>query len=172
LACGVILLGTFLLEVFGANARLAYVIRWVTATAFLVWQLPFYRAGGKVTLMRVLKTALILMIAGLVFPAFWPEQRLAGLHVVFLGGFTLITFAVATRVVLGHSGNSDRFTTTIRPLGFAALLLVIAVILRAVGDFLPLQRLQFLNWASYLWMLAAVVWAVRILPLVRVADSE
>ena len=111
------------------------------------------------------------LVAGLIFPLFWPGQRVAGLHVVFLGGFSLITFTVATRVVLGHSGNEALFETRLPSLQIATLLLLAGAVLRAVGDFSS-ERPHWLNAASYLWMLAAGVWGFAVLPKVRIADSS
>ena len=115
--------------------------------------------------------ALLALVAGLIFPLFWPGQRIAGLHVVFLGGFSLITFTVATRVVLGHSGNEALFETRLPSLQIATLLLLAGAVLRAVGDFSP-ERSHWLNAASYLWMLAAGAWGFAVLPKVRIADSS
>ena len=110
-------------------------------------------------------------VFGLIFPLFWPGQRVAGLHIVFLGGFSLITFTVATRVVLGHSGNEALFETRLPALQLATLLLLAGAALRAVGDF-SAERPHWLSAASYLWMLAAAVWGIAVLPKVRIADSS
>jgi uncharacterized protein involved in response to NO len=99
-------------------------------------------------------------------------RRVAGMHVVFIGGFTLITFAVATRVVLGHSGFGHLFPTRLPFLIVTAVLLACALGLRVAGDFLFVQRGSMLSHASYLWMLAAGVWSWRVLPKVRIADPE
>jgi hypothetical protein len=47
----------------------------------------------------------------------------------------------------------------------------VATILRTASDFLP-TRAAGLNWASYLWMLAAAIWSLAILPKVRIPDSS
>ena len=91
--------------------------------------------------------------------------------VVFLGGFSLITFTVATRVVLGHSGNEALFETRLPALQVATFLILTGTVLRTVGDFLA-TRPHWLNGASYLWMLAAGVWGFSVLPKVRLADPD
>ena len=98
-------------------------------------------------------------------------QRVAGFS-FFCGGFTLIAFTVATRVVLGHSGQGHLFGEPLPFLRAAAALLVVASAFRVVGDFLPATRGTLLNTASYLWMLAVAVWSWRVLPRVRFAESE
>jgi len=93
----------------------------------------------------------------------------AGLHVVFLGGFSLITFTVATRVVLGHSGHEALFETRLPSLQIATILLLTGAAMRAFGDFSP-ARPHWLSHASYLWILAAGIWGFNILPKVRIPD--
>jgi uncharacterized protein involved in response to NO len=155
------------------HPRPGHVVRCVVVGAYLLATVPFHRAKvPNVTLTICLRAALVLLVAGLAFPLCWPLQRVAGLHVVFIGGFTLITFTVATRVVLGHSGASHLFPTPLPFLRGAAVLFAVATLLRVIADFLPLTRAHWINAASYAWMLAALIWAWRILPRVRIADTE
>jgi uncharacterized protein involved in response to NO len=148
-------------------------VRCVAAAIYLGATVPWVRASvPNVTLTIALRAALALLLAGLIFPLCWPLQRVAGLHVVFLGGFSLMTFTVATRVVLGHSGFSHIFPTRLLFVASTAALIIAAMVLRTIGDFLPLTRAHWLNGASYLWMLASALWAWRVLPKVRIADPE
>jgi len=172
-ATGIAITGTLIAGSLAFHPFAAHLIRCVTAGAYLLATVPFLHAKvPSVTLTICLRAALILLLAGLIFPLCWPLQRVAGLHVIFIGGFSLITITVATRVVLGHSGNSRLFTTPLPFLLTAALLIVTATVLRAAGDFMPLTRTHWLNAASYAWMLGGCVWAWRVLPKVRIADSE
>jgi uncharacterized protein involved in response to NO len=134
--------------------------------------IPFHRQSFPLrTAPLAAQLAILALIAGLLFPLFWPAQRIAGLHIVFLGGFSLITFTVATRVVLGHSGHEELFEARLPSLQITTVLLLSGAVLRAVGDFSP-ARPHWLSHASYLWMLAAGVWGFSILPKVRVPDPE
>ena len=172
-ATGAVITATLIAESLVFHPFAAHVIRCAAAGAYLLATVPFFHAKvPNVTLTICLRTALVLLIAGLVFPLCWPLQRVAGLHVIFIGGFSLITLTVATRVVFGHSGNGHLFTTPLPFLIAAALLIVTATVLRAFGDFVPLTHQHWLNAASYAWMLGAIVWAWRVLPKVRIADTE
>ncbi len=170
-ATGLALLGSFWLE---ASYPGAPAINWWRAVAVIVYlaaMVPFHRQTGPMhTASLASQLALLALVVGLVFPLFWPGQRIAGLHIVYLGGFSLITFTVATRVVLGHSGNEALFETRLASLQLATLLLLVGAVLRAFGDFSP-ERPQWLNAASYLWMLAACVWGLSVLPKVHIADA-
>ena len=84
----------------------------------------------------------------------------------------MITFCVATRVVLGHSGQGDRVGQRLPFIVGTTVLLLMAAALRVWGDFLPNARPSMLNTAAYLWMIAAVLWGWRLLPGVRIPDSE
>ena len=170
---GIAITATILAEQFAFHPEAARLARCGVAAAYLVTTVPFHSAKvPNFTLTLCLRAALVLLVAGLAFPLAWPLHRVAGLHVVFIGGYSLITFAVATRVVLGHSGNSHLFPKPMPFLLTAALLIVAAAVLRAAGDLLPATRAHWLNASSYAWMLAAAIWSWRVLPKVRTPDPE
>ena len=169
---GVALLASYWLEAGNPPAPAAAWLRAIAAIVYLTAMVPFHCQSAPLrTASLAAQLALLALVAGLIFPLFWPGQRLAGLHVVFLGGFSLITFTVATRVVLGHSGNEALFETCLPALQIATAFLIVGAALRAIGDFLP-TRPHWLNAASYLWMLAAGVWGFSVLPKVRIADPS
>ena len=171
-ATGLVLLASYWLEASDPATPAAAWLRGIAAIVYLAAMVPFHRQSLPLrTASLAAQLALLALVAGLVFPLFWPGQRVAGLHVVFLGGFSLITFTVATRVVLGHSGNEALFETRLPSLQIATILLLAGSVLRAVGDFSP-ARPHWLNGASYLWMLAAGVWGFSVLPKVRLADPD
>ena len=171
-ATGLALLGSYWLEATHPAMPAAAWLRAIAAVVYLAAMVPFHRQSPPLhTAPLAAQLALLALAAGLIFPLFWPGQRIAGLHVVFLGGFSLITFTVATRVVLGHSGNEALFETRLPALQVAALLLLGGSALRAYGDFSP-ERPHWLSAASYLWMLAAGVWGFSVLPKVRIADPS
>jgi uncharacterized protein involved in response to NO len=148
-------------------------VRVVATGAWLAASLPLHRVRvPNVTLTIILRAALVLLVAGLAFPLCCPLQRAAGLHVVFLGGFSLMAFTVGTRVVLGHSGFSHLFSARLWFLIVTALLILSATGLRVAGEFALLKRPNLLTGASHAWMTAAVLWAIFVLPKVRRVDPE
>lgn len=53
-----------------------------------------------------LRVSLFLTLLGYATAGFFPQIRLAAQHIVFIGGFSLVTLMVATRVTLAHGGAS------------------------------------------------------------------
>ena len=167
---GVTLLLSYWVEACNPAAPAAVWLRALATIFYLIATVPFHRQSWPPRTAQVAaQLALLAVVAGIIFPLLWPAQRVAGLHVIFLGGFSLITFTVATRVVLGHSGNEALFETRLPSLQTAALLLLTGAVLRAAGDFSP-DRARWLSAASYLWIAAAAIWGFSILPKVRIPD--
>ena len=167
---GLALLASYWLEASNPAAPSAAWLRTLATTLYLAAMAPFHRPSWPPRTMSIaVQLALLALVAGLIFPLFWPAQRVAGLHVVFLGGFSLITFTLATRVVLGHSGNEALLESRLPSLQAATLLILAGAALRAAGDFSP-ARSHFLSGASFLWMVAAGIWGFSILPKVRIPD--
>lgn len=170
---GVILLATYVVEVFAAAPRLAAFIRFIAAGAFLAAEIPLHRsAAPRVTLTRALQLAPVLLLLGLLFPVLCPWQRVAGLHLVFIGGFTLISFTVATRVVLGHTGQGHLVAEPLVFLRTTIALLLTAAAFRIIGDFFVTTRGTLLDIASYAWIAGVLIWSWRILRRVRIPDAQ
>lgn len=170
---GLTIVAAFVAEVFGMSARAAAFVRFAAAVLYLFSQVPLHRSPvPRVTLAQCLRLSLLLLVVGLLCQVIWPLQRLAALHVVFIGGFSMITLTVATRVILGHAGLGHLFQRRLTFVAVMALLLLPATALRFIGDFLPALRGNMLSIAAYLWMAGAVVWASRVIPKVFVSEPE
>jgi uncharacterized protein involved in response to NO len=169
---GLALLVGYWLEACNPAAPAGAWFRGLTVAIYLAAIIPIHRQSWPPRTTQIAaQLALLALVAGVIFPLLWPGQRVAGLHVVFLGGFSLMTFTVATRVVLGHSGNEALFETRLPALQVATVLLLAGAALRAFGDFSP-ARPHWLSAASYLWMAAACVWGFSVLPKVRTPNPS
>jgi uncharacterized protein involved in response to NO len=170
---GIVITASFVAEVLEVSSRGMSLTRFAVTISFIASQIPLHRGSiGRSTLPQCLRLAIVLLLAGMLSQAIWPGQRLASLHVVFIGGFSLITFTVATRVVLGHGGLSHLFGGALLPVLGMALLLVGAMALRFIGDFEPAARPAMLTYAGLIWMAGAVLWASFILPKTLLVDAE
>ena len=158
---------SFALEVYVSHPAIGW-MRFGIAAIYLGATLPM---RGHSTLAASLRLSLASIISGLALLAVLPGYRNSALHVVFVGGFSLAIFTVATRVILGHSGNLGLVRRRLLLLSTALLLLVLAMISRFVADFVP-TRNEHLLWGAVCWLLAASIWAVIVLPhLTRVEQA-
>ena len=172
LACGTAVLASFVLEV-SSRIQAGYALR---AMAFLVYslrELPVHRAGiGGGTLALGARLALLSPPVGFILIVWKPAFSLSFLHVVYITGFSLLTLIVASRVVLGHSGQAKLFNTSLRFVLIMISLVTLAMLTRVSADWLPNIRLSHYAYASIAWILGCLVWAIAILPSVRVVDSN
>ncbi|MEO8439980.1 MAG: NnrS family protein [Spartobacteria bacterium] len=162
---------SFAMEALGWT-RSAAVLRGLTTLVYLVTQGQIFRRWiGRSFLARAFELGALLLVVGLFLPAFLPSYRVANLHVVLLGGFSVILFTVSTRVILGHSGHAHLFERRLRFLVSALGLLVLAMLTRLSADLFPLERESHLVFAALVWLLAAGVWAWALVPKLRVSDE-
>jgi len=172
-AIGIVLFASFVVEGSAGSPRIAGVIRVIAALIFLVAQEPLDPSTAtRGAIHHSLRLGFIAVILGLLFPLLWPWQRIGGLHFAFLGGFSLVAFALATHLVLEQAGDSDWISARLRLLRHAIVLLGIAALLRVMGDFLPAVRGTLLSIASYVWMIAAGIWGWRTLSRIPPAHSQ
>ena len=167
-AIGLAIDGTLILETFGLTISGA-ALRALAVVAYLVLSLP---RRGRSFLGDSLRMGIAAIPLGFVVEALWPEMRIGALHIVFISGFSFIVLTVATRVVFGHSGNSQLFARRL-PFHIAvAVLIWLATFSRYTADLAPRVRTIHLVVAAILWLLAAALWAARVLPKVVIAEIE
>jgi uncharacterized protein involved in response to NO len=173
-AAGVGILVSFAVESAGF-LRVSGAVRFAAATAYIVFQMPVVLKVTRAPLLgQCLRLSVWLLLLGLLWPVFLPAYRVAGLHLVFIGGFMLTTLAVSTRVILGHSGQLSLCKRPLPVLFAMALLLLIALVARVAADFMPsvAARNSHLGWAACLCLVGALVLAIRLLPRVFSPDTE
>ena len=118
-----------------------------------------------------LRMSLAATLAGLGLVMFLPAYRVSALHVIFIAGFSVAIFSVATRVILGHSDQLDLVRRR-RWLSITAfVLLTLAMIARFSADFVA-TRNQHLVWAALCWATGALLWGALVLPFVSRAGEE
>lgn len=119
-----------------------------------------WRAPGKTGAHRKLVwLSAWLMPTGLIASALWPDYRVAALHILFIGGFALMAFGVATHVALGHL-NMERLGLGRPPaviiLGAAFM---IALIMRLMADASD-AYFGHLGWAAAIWIAGSAAWLI------------
>jgi uncharacterized protein involved in response to NO len=154
-----LILASFVLE--GARAaRWAYLLRGATVTAELVWTARIHRWPGVDSLFtQLLWASLWATAAGLLAAGIMPGLRVAMLHVTFIGGFGLMTFAIGTMVVLSHTGAARRLMESLWGLRAIAAGVAIALLARVGADSHIDRYFAWLAAAAVAWFAAAAAWA-------------
>ncbi len=169
---GIAILGTYVLEAFGWS-RIATTARVLIVVAYLTYEMPVERLRWSWKGVHwLLLTGLLCIPAGMSLAGWFPGLRLAFLHVELIGGFALITIGVATRVVFGHSGVRERLDRFHPWLTTAAVLMLLGLLSRLVGDLVPAIQNSHYLYAALTWMAGLIVWAACVLPRVMRADPD
>lgn len=168
LLIGIAIVASFLLENAGPS-RTAGWLRVAAITVYLILRMPW---RGRTFLADYLRAALLFILTGFVMIAVWPNYRVGNMHAIFITGFNLIVFAVATRVVLGHSGNLDRLKTRLWFFITMSVLLFLAMTSRVSADLAPRARIIHLVAAAICWLVAALIWTIKVLPKVTITEEE
>lgn len=169
--CGVAVIGSFFIEAFH-SPQIGYAIRAIAVVVYFLREIPFNTSEfSKGSLVWAIRIALFSIPAGYLCMALIPERQAAFIHIVFISGFSLITLTVASRVILGHSGQSALFKLSLKSIIALIILFILAMVTRVTADWFPDIRWSHLAYASILWIAGALIWAVSILPGVQKPDS-
>lgn len=165
---GFTIIATFLIETAGPS-RTAGWTRVAAIALYLAARMPW---RGRSFLADNLRAGLLFILSGFLIIALWPNYRVGGLHTVFITGFNLIVFTVATRVVLGHSGNLDRLKTRLWFFIAVSALLFLAMVSRVSADLAPRVRIIHLLAAAICWLAASLIWMIKVIPKVTITEEE
>ena len=170
--CGLAVVASFAIEVAGFP-RWGYALRAGALLVYFFREVPVHQAGfGGGSLAFGLRIALCAIPLGYILLALMPDRAFTLLHVVFITGFSLLTFIVASRVVFGHSGQSEKFRAALWPVTVLCALLSLAMLTRVTADWLPMVQLSHYAYAAVAWTAGVIVWMVCILPGVTKCDEK
>ena len=94
------------------------------------------------------------------------------LHLALAGGFAVLAFVVATRVVFGHSGNSAALKGRNRWLLAAIGLMWLGMATRISGDLWPKLMVSHYSYGAIAWIAGVLLWSAYVLPKVLTPDRE
>lgn len=164
LGCGLALFASFWVEGLGF-IRWAYLIKAVVAilqfsSARILFGLPaeigFYA--------KIAWFSCRMVVSGFIMAAVFPKYSIEMLHITFIGGFSLMTFAIATMVVLSHAGQAEELKKPLWILWLIVAALGFSLIERVLVIFSPDAFFRILAAASAAWIFGAVAWLFFVLP--------
>jgi uncharacterized protein involved in response to NO len=169
---GLVIWSSFVLEALGWTRSAAILRGLTTLLYFVALGRLFKKPSGPPFMAQCFRLGVLLLVVGLLLPAVLPAYRVANLHLVFIGGFTIILFTVSTRVILGHSGYGHLFQKRLRFLIASLALLVLAMLARVSADFILPERNSHLVYAALIWLVAAAIWAWALVPKLLISGDE
>lgn len=156
------LLASFGVEVW-VNPIAGVLLR-VAAFVFALAQVKWRRPAGAPlvgTLPRAMRTwCLPLALLGVGAPALAYSRHVALDHLLFIGGFAMLCLIVGSRVLFGHSGALEGFSKKSWTARWIVVLVVVAAFTRASADFKATIQVSHYKYAAWLWIVAALIWAL------------
>lgn len=105
------------------------------------------------------------IIFGLFCYALFPSLSLESEHIIFIGGYSLLTLMVASRVALAHGEPGGLiFEKKIWPYAVVLVLFVVAMVTRFFSASVPQSYIHHLAYAAAVWIGGAIVWGLIFLP--------
>jgi hypothetical protein len=162
-AAGLTIVASFVLEQSGWT-RGGPLLRAAVVSAALAAGAGAWRQPGKPGLhRRLVWLAVWLMPVGLALSALWPDYRIPALHVLFIGGFSLMAFGVATHVSLGHLGLDHLSAGRPPAVIVLAIAFLLALMARLVADASD-SYFDHLSWAAAAWLIGSGIWLAFFAP--------
>jgi hypothetical protein len=155
---GLSILASVVLEYAWNYAFLTWVRAAITTALVLLSIRPYRSPLTRTTLAWCVWSAHRLLIASVWVVAAIPKYRIDFLHIMFMGGFTLLVLAVGTRVVLSHGGHSLMEEKRSWPLRIGLTTGLVALSSRLAAVFLPSSYYSHLAWAAVLWIVGMLIW--------------
>ena len=98
-----------------------------------------------------------LMPLGLIVSGLWPDYRVPALHILFIGGFSLLAFGVATHVSLGHLDMEQVGLGRPPAVIILGAAFILALLARFAADASNTYFIH-LGWAAAVWILGSATW--------------
>ena len=157
-AVAVALLAAHVLEMLG-KPRVGAIVRALGGDVMLLWVWKIFRRPGVRDLLSYcLWSAGWMIFVGLLVAAFFPTKGLVAYHIIFIGGFGLLTLGIGTRVLIRHGRHPLAAEGKVLTGGVVGGL-GLALIARVAAEYAPQAYLVLLGASGTIWILALLGWA-------------
>jgi uncharacterized protein involved in response to NO len=148
-------------------------LRAAAATAVILSTVkPWHLPSSPTTLARCVWAAHWLVILAVWLVAISPRYSVDLLHILFIGGFTLLIFAVGTRVTLSHGGHGLQREQRSWPLRIGVTTGLIAMLARVGAPLAGFTYFEHLALAALLWIGGVSFWGFHLLRIIRSGSSS
>jgi uncharacterized protein involved in response to NO len=170
----VLLMLSFFLE--GSREdHMGYTLRAVIVMGMFLWtrSLNTKVIFGPGIFIRLLSVSYWMIALGYWLIPFFPKLHIALLHLVFLGGFSLMIYCVATMVVLNHAGRGELLQKPLWIFWLIASGVAVSLGIRLVATFFSEQYFLLLGITSSTWLVVGIGWLIFSMPFIlRVPDEN
>jgi len=142
----------------------------VTSFAFTYWKIHKLPKERSYLTWGIWASCWCFML-GALLNVFWYDMYAHGLHMILIGGFSLLTVLIATRVTLAHGTDGRAAEKTSRFIPIFATLIVVAMLTRVTAPLFPQTYLNHLNYATLVWAIGFTFWSVFLIPKMMVFKS-
>jgi len=143
----------------------AFAVSAVMIRSLRLWNRPVVRT----TLSLSIWIAHWIIATGVWIVAAAPRYRADFLHILFIGGFSLLILAIATRVTLSHGKHDLAQESRSWPLRVGVTLALVAMLARIGAPFAAAAYFSHLAWASLLWIAGILWWSAYIVRRIAAA---
>jgi uncharacterized protein involved in response to NO len=158
------LVASFAMEAY-VDANSGRLLRSLTALLVLVFAAGIHRpptiAG---TQRKLIWLACWCIPVGLLLTVLIPWHPQIGLHVLFIGGFAMLTFSVALHVALAHSGGQHLVSMPVAQTRAFGMLLAIALACRIAAELNPERQFTWIGAGAITFLAALLPWGLLVLP--------
>lgn len=159
---GAVVFASLVAEALGSE-RVAPLLRALTVALVLALGGGIARSPGRPGLhRRLVWLAAWCVPAGIAGAAVAPDLRVASLHILFIGGFSLLAFGVGTHVALAHLGRREELEGRPGAVIFLAASLALALAARLTAD-LGGAYFAHIGAAAACWIVGTAAWLVFLL---------
>jgi hypothetical protein len=164
LAAGGGLFLSFWLDPLGLSRWGAF-LRAVCVTAQLIFTTKIYQPLPDKNMFNLLVwLSLWSVILGLWGVFLLPAYHVAMKHFIFIGGVSLMTFTVATKIIYTHAGLEAAFHKRMPFMELLGFSIFFALACRVLADFFPEAYFPFLSIGAGVWILGVLTWFIVVFP--------
>ena len=163
---------TYIIEAF-FSAYLGMVLRdfVIIFIAVVPWKI-FKRPKRKAIHAYGLWISCWFLVLGHVGASLFLGFKMHFMHLFYVGGLSLMTILIATRVTLSHGGYNVGMEIKSKVLYVVVIFFVAAAITRFSAGLLPTQYQSHLLYAAVVWLLGLLTWGVVFIPKIILINHE